>query len=81
MSVVSVRLQNLYYSICGQEAIKQMETERATLSNPSFETIWLAVLNHPDFEAADLSRLTRIVNVGIPERLRAMCSMRRRWRA
>ena len=53
-------------------AIKQMETERATLSNPSFETIWLAVLNHPDFEAADLSSLTRIVNVGIPERLRSM---------
>jgi fatty-acyl-CoA synthase len=53
-------------------AVKQMEAERATLAFPAFETIWLAVLNHPTFEAADLSSLKLIVNIGIPERLRAM---------
>ena len=53
-------------------AVKQMEAERATLAFPAFETIWLAVLNHPTFEAADLAALGRIVNIGIPERLRVM---------
>jgi fatty-acyl-CoA synthase len=53
-------------------AVKQMETERATLAFPAFETIWLAVLNHPNFEGADLSSLERIVNIGIPERLLTM---------
>lgn len=53
-------------------SVKQMETEKTTLAFPAFETIWLAVLNHPDFENADLSSLQRIVNIGTPERLRAM---------
>lgn len=53
-------------------AVKQMEAERTTLAFPAFETIWLAVLNHPSFEGADLSSLERIVNIGIPERLLAM---------
>ncbi|MCP3975740.1 MAG: AMP-binding protein [bacterium] len=53
-------------------AVKQLEEERATLAFPAFETIWLAVLNHANFESADLSSLERIVNIGIPERLRAM---------
>jgi fatty-acyl-CoA synthase len=53
-------------------SVKQMEAERVTLAFPAFETIWLAVLNQPDFESADLSSLQRIVNIGIPERLRSM---------
>jgi fatty-acyl-CoA synthase len=53
-------------------SIRQMEQERCTIAHPAFETIWLAVLNHPDFAAADLSRIRLIVNVGIPERMWAM---------
>jgi AMP-binding enzyme C-terminal domain len=32
----------------------------------------MPVLNHPDFPAADLSRLTTVINVGTPERMRYM---------
>jgi fatty-acyl-CoA synthase len=34
--------------------------------------IWLAVLDHPRYESADLSALRVVVNVGVPERLRQM---------
>lgn len=53
-------------------AVRQLSTERCTLAFPAFETIWLAVLDHPDFADADFSALERVVNIGIPERLRAM---------
>ncbi|MCW2983862.1 MAG: hypothetical protein JWR63_1432 [Conexibacter sp.] len=53
-------------------AIRQLVQERVTIAYPAFETIWLAVLNHPDFAGADLSAVRAVMNVGIPERLRAM---------
>ncbi len=53
-------------------ALRQLEEERCTLAFPSFETIWLAVLDHPDFATTDLSTVERIINIGTPERLRAM---------
>jgi len=53
-------------------ALRLMEQERATIAYPAFETIWLAVLNHPDFERTDLHRLRIVLNVGVPERLRMM---------
>lgn len=53
-------------------SLRQLADERCTIAIPAFETIWLAVLNHPDFESADLSALRIIFNVGVPERLRSM---------
>jgi fatty-acyl-CoA synthase len=53
-------------------ALAQLSAERVTHAFPAFETIWMPVLNHPDFGAADLSRLTTVINVGTPERMRYM---------
>lgn len=53
-------------------AVSQLNDERCTVAFPAFETIWLAVLDHPEFAQADLSALRIVVNVGVPERLRAM---------
>jgi fatty-acyl-CoA synthase len=53
-------------------ALVQLSAERVTHAFPAFETIWMPVLNHPDFPAADLSRLTTVINVGTPERMRYM---------
>ena len=35
----------------------------------------LAVIGHPRFQYADLSRIRGILNVGVPERLRSMFVM------
>jgi fatty-acyl-CoA synthase len=53
-------------------SIRQMQEERCTVAHPAFETIWLAVLDHPDFERADLSRIRLALTVGIPERMWSM---------
>lgn len=53
-------------------ALDQLERERCTFAFPAFETIWLAVLDHPRYRDADLSALRVVVNVGVPERLRLM---------
>jgi fatty-acyl-CoA synthase len=53
-------------------SIRQLIEERCTIAHPAFETIWLAVLNHPDFDAATLDGLRLILTVGVPERVRAM---------
>jgi fatty-acyl-CoA synthase len=53
-------------------ALAQLESERVTHAFPAFETIWMPVLNHPAFPAADLSRITTVINVGTPERMRLM---------
>lgn len=50
-------------------ALRQLEQERCTVAYPAFETLWLQVLNHPDFAAADLSSLRLIQNIATPERL------------
>ncbi|MTD13439.1 AMP-binding protein [Nakamurella sp. YIM 132087] len=61
---------------CGRfeagSALAQLESERVTVAFPAFETIWMPVLNHPDFAGTDLSRLRTVINVGTPERMRAM---------
>ena len=74
----------LFASLCAQAtmihagqfepgaALAQLTAERVTHAFPAFETIWMPVLNHPDFGAADLSRLTTVINVGTPERMRYM---------
>jgi fatty-acyl-CoA synthase len=53
-------------------ALAQMERERCTTAFPAFETLWLAVLNHPEFERTDLSSLRLVLNVGTRERLEQM---------
>jgi fatty-acyl-CoA synthase len=53
-------------------ALDQLERERVTMAFPAFELIWTAVLDHPRFPAADLSRLRIVQNVGVPERLQGM---------
>jgi fatty-acyl-CoA synthase len=53
-------------------ALDQLEQERCTIAHPAFETIWLAVLSHPRFAETDLSAVRIVLNVGVPERLRAM---------
>jgi fatty-acyl-CoA synthase len=53
-------------------ALAQLESERVTHAFPAFETIWMPVLNHPAFAATDLSRITSVINVGTPERMRLM---------
>ena len=53
-------------------ALRQLVEERCTVGFPAFETIWLPVLHHPDFDGADLSALRLVLNVGSPERMRSM---------
>jgi fatty-acyl-CoA synthase len=46
--------------------------ERCTVIYPAFETIWLQVLDHPDFERADLGAIRLIQSICVPERLRQL---------
>ena len=51
-----------------------LERERVTVAFAGFETIWLPVLDRPDFATRDLSGLRAVVIVGVPERLRQMAA-------
>lgn len=55
-------------------ALDQLERDRCTVALPGFETIWLPVLDQPDFADRDLSALRIVMAVGVPERLRDMAS-------
>jgi len=55
-----------------ETALEMMERERVTIAYPTFETITQALLHHPRFSETDFSRLRLVVNVGTPDRLRAM---------
>lgn len=50
-------------------ALRTLEKEHITIAYPAFETIWLGILNHPDFDKADLSSLRCIQSIATPERL------------
>jgi fatty-acyl-CoA synthase len=54
------------------QSLRTLEEEGVTVAYPAFETIWLQVLNHPRFGAADLSRMRLIQNIAVPERLAKM---------
>jgi fatty-acyl-CoA synthase len=56
------------------EALTLLERERCTVAFPAFETIWLAVLNHPRFTETDLSSLRLVINVGVRTSLESMQS-------
>lgn len=51
-------------------SLRQLEEERCTHALPTFETIWLPILDHPRFPEADLSSLRMILNAGSEARLR-----------
>jgi fatty-acyl-CoA synthase len=57
------------------ESLRQMVDERCTILFPSFETIWMQVLTHPDFKAEDFGSARLVLNVGVPERLEMMQAM------
>jgi fatty-acyl-CoA synthase len=50
-------------------ALRMLSEERATVIYPAFETIWLQVLDHDDFERHDLSAIRIIQSICVPERL------------
>ncbi|WP_433781248.1 class I adenylate-forming enzyme family protein [Actinomycetospora sp. CA-101289] len=51
-----------------------LEAERITVALAAFETIWLPVLDRPDWPDRDLSRIRLVMAVGVPERLRMMAA-------
>ena len=51
-----------------------LEAERITVALAAFETIWLPVLDRPDWPDRDLHRIRLVMAVGVPERLRAMAA-------
>ena len=57
-----------------QVALDQIESMRCTIVLAAFETIWLPVVNQPDFPRRDLSSVRIVMAVGVPERLRDMAS-------
>lgn len=52
-----------------QTAIEMMENEKATVIYPAFPPITQAIIDHPKFGAADLSKIRLMINVGPPETL------------
>lgn len=51
--------------------VAQLVDERCTVAFPAFETIWLEILNHPDFDPERVA-LETVINVGTPGSLRRM---------
>ncbi|GAB3585970.1 class I adenylate-forming enzyme family protein [Amycolatopsis endophytica] len=56
------------------DALDDLERQRATVVLVGFETIWLPVVNQPDFAQRDLASIRAVMCVGVPERLRDMAS-------
>lgn len=54
------------------QSVRTLETERITHAVPAFETIWMRVLDHPEFAERDLSRLRVILMTGGPDQLRKL---------
>ncbi len=53
-------------------ALDQIASMRCTIVLAAFETIWLPVVNQPDFNDRDLSSIRIVMTVGVAERLRDM---------
>jgi fatty-acyl-CoA synthase len=51
-------------------ALRMLQEERITVAYPAFDLIWLAILDHPDYPEADLSRIRLVMSITTPERLR-----------
>ncbi len=54
------------------KAVGQLRDEQVTVAFPAFETIWLPILDHPEFSKDDVPALRLVINVGTPERMRLM---------
>lgn len=54
------------------QSLRAMERERVTHAIPCFETIWMRVLDHPDFAITDLSSLRVLMNTGGEDLLRKL---------
>ena len=54
--------------------LEYLTEQRVTVALAAFETIWMPVLDRPDFADFDLSRVRVVMAVGVPERLRDMAS-------
>jgi fatty-acyl-CoA synthase len=50
-------------------ALRTMQDERCTVIYPAFETIWLAVLDHPHYDSTNLQAIRLVQNIATPERL------------
>ncbi len=53
-------------------ALHMLAENRCTHAIPAFETIWLRILDHPEFSSMDLSALRVVLNAGTTERLRQL---------
>ena len=55
-------------------ALDQIASMRCSIVLAAFETIWLPVVNQPDFNDRDLTSVRIVMTVGVTERLRDMAS-------
>jgi fatty-acyl-CoA synthase len=53
-------------------AVEQIAAQRCTVLFPGFETVWMAVLDHPRFAPDRFAAARLVINVGVPERMRLM---------
>ncbi|MDD7941348.1 class I adenylate-forming enzyme family protein [Actinomycetospora lutea] len=53
-------------------AWRQLVDERASVAFPAFDTIWLPVLDHPQYDPELVPDLRTVINVGPAERMAAM---------
>jgi fatty-acyl-CoA synthase len=50
-------------------SIEMIEREGCVAVNPAFDLLWLQIVEHPSFAAADLSRVRVIQCIGTPQRM------------
>jgi fatty-acyl-CoA synthase len=53
-------------------SLRMLQEEEITVAYPAFDLIWLAILDHPDYLAADLSRIRLVMSITTPERMRQL---------
>ncbi|WP_428929558.1 class I adenylate-forming enzyme family protein [Marinibacterium sp. SX1] len=54
------------------DALRLLSEEKCTHGLPTFETVWMRILEHPEFPQADLSHLRCILNTGGEDLLRKL---------
>lgn len=56
------------------QSLRALAEERVTHAIPCFETIWMRILDHPEFSSTDLSALRVLMNTGGEDLLRKLQS-------
>jgi fatty-acyl-CoA synthase len=51
---------------------RQLREEGCTVAIPAFEMLWMATIDHPEFDLDAMPGLRIVFNVGVPERLRQL---------